>query len=452
LENLSFSAGATFHFQMIQKTFKNRAVCIFVQLVGAGFLSAQTLTHGPVVGGVTSSTANVFVRTDKNARVQIRYGTDPNLLTYSTSATSTTNMTSDFTKVISLSGLSPEAIYYLNPVVSGVPQLSAPFPSFKTFPAQNSTRDFSFVVLSDFTTIRNLTQDVPTYASAAATNPAFVFIGGDFDHRDPKVITAKRNMFKQLYSPTTQHMADFANFILRQFPIVHQWDDHDAGENSADKTYPKWSDSQQVFEEYVPTYPLPAVTPGIWQSFSYAQADFFVLDCRSQRTPDGDPDNSSKSMLDGNQLGAAGQLQWLENGLLNSTAAWKIVFTSVVTNATTKFPDGWAGFQTEWNGIKNFITDNNIHNVVFISGDLHIGAIDNGATAGFPEMCVGQPNGEKRGYCGTAGPGQWTEGFYNGPCTAFGLVTISDNPDQITLQTVDQNGEVQISYTIPEEE
>lgn len=433
---------------MIHKTLKRAALCIFFQLFGIALISGQTLTHGPVVGGVTSSTAKIFIRTSQNASVQIRYGTDPTLQSYSSSATSTTTGTSDFTKTISLSGLSAETTYYLNPVINGAPQLSAPFPSFKTFPPRNSARDFSFVVLTDFTTTKNLTEDVQTYASAAATDPGFVFIGGDFDHRDPRQLASKRTMFKQLYDPTTPHMADFTNFILRQFPIAHQWDDHDAGENNIDKTYTNWSVSQQVFQEYVPSYPLPTVTPGIWQTFSYAQADFFVLDCRSQRSRDGDPDNSSKSMLDGNGLGAAGELQWLENGLLGSKAVWKIVFTSVVTNPSTKFPDGWSGFQTEWNGIRDFITENGIQNVVFISGDLHLGAIDNGAAAGFPEMCVGQPNGEKKGYCGTAGPGQWSEGYLSDTCSSFGLVTISDKPDELTLQVVDEDGSVQIAYTV----
>src|SRR5438105_1452235 len=82
--------------------------------------------------------------------------------------------------------------------------------------------------------------------------------------------------------PTTAFMGDFVNLVLRKKPIIHQWDDHDAGINNIDKTYPNWNLSQQVFEEYVPSYRLPSVTPGIWQNFSYAQADFFVLDCRSQ--------------------------------------------------------------------------------------------------------------------------------------------------------------------------
>jgi alkaline phosphatase D len=434
---------------MIMKKWTCLVIGFVVQLAGVEFMSGQVLTHGPVVGGVSASEAKVFVRTSQAASIQLRYGTDPNLQSYSTSSTLKSKLKSDFTGMITLTSLTSETTYYLNPVVNGTPQLSAPYPSFKTFPPQDSARDFSFAVLTDFTTVKNLTTDVPTYASAGATNPAFVFIGGDFDHRDPRPLPIKRQMFKDLYDPNTRFMGDFVNLILHRFPIVHQWDDHDAGENNLDKDYASWSLSQQVFEEYVPSYPLPAVTPGIWQSFSYAQADFFVLDCRSQRDNDFDHDNANKSMLDGNALGATGQLQWLENGLLASQAVWKVIFTSVVTNPTTKFPDGWSGFQTEWNALKDFINGNNIQNVVFISGDLHLGAIDNGAASGFPEMCVGQPNGEKTGYCGTSHAGQWSEGYYPDTCTSFGLVKISDNPDQLTLQAVDQDGVVQISYTIP---
>ena len=113
-----------------------------------------------------------------------------------------------------------------------------------------------------------------------------------------------------------------------------------------------------------------------------------MLDCRSQRDSENDTDDANKSMLDGNTLGANGQLQWLEDGLLASTAVWKIIFTSVVTNTTTKFPDAWAGYQTEWQALKDFINSNNIHNIVFISGDLHQASIDNGSEAGFPEMCA----------------------------------------------------------------
>jgi alkaline phosphatase D len=419
-----------------------------VQLMTADLVSSQVLTHGPLVGGVTESQAKVFVRTDQSAPIIVRYGTDPTLNTYSESPNVTTYSNHDFTATISLRNLSPEATYYLNPTVNGVTQLSPPFPSFTTFPPTGTGRDFSFVVLTDFATIRNLNSSVQTFASAAARNPAFAFIGGDFDHRNPSSLAAKRQMFKDLYDPNTLYMDGFVDLILRKMPIAHQWDDHDSGEDNLDKTYPDWNLTQQAYQEYVPCYTLPLISPGIWQKFSYAQADFFVLDCRSQRDRDIDPDDSNKSMLDGNALGASGELHWLRHSLLASTARWKIIFTSVVINPTTKRVDGWASFQTEWNALRDFIDSKNIRGVVFISGDLHLGAIDNGTNAGFPEMCVAQANGNESECPTGRHPGVWSEGYYSDMCNGFGLVTISHNPDQLVLQAADQYGNVHVSLTV----
>lgn len=409
---------------------------------------AASLTHGPVFGGVTSSAANIFVRTSDVATVTLRYGTDPTLTTYLTSAPFTTDSTSDFTKIIPLAGLVAESSYYLDVQVDGVSQFVSPFPTFTTFPLPNTSRTFKFVVLTDFISIKDLTTTVQTYASAAAENPAFVFIGGDFDHRNPQTIDTKRGMFKDLYDPATRNMTGFASDILRKFPIARQWDDHDSGDNNIDRTFPSWSLTQQVFTEYTPLYPLPTVTPGIWQQFSYAQADFFVLDCRSQRDPDGDLDDANKSMLDGNNLGPIGELEWLKAGLLNSTAVWKVIFTSVVTNTTTKFPDGWAGYQTEWQSLKSYIQSNNIQNVVFVAGDLHLAAIDNGSIAGFPEMSCPTPNNEHTGDCATASRGTWSEGYYDATCSGYAKATILQDPDRMLLETADQFGVTHLSYTV----
>jgi alkaline phosphatase D len=424
------------------------AVFVLAQIITAGFALGQVMTHGPVVGSVTASSAKVFVRTDQAATIVLRYGTDPDLGSYITSDSFQTDATSDFTKIIPLDSLATETPYYLNVMVNGVPQNLAPYPTFATFAPPSSSRDFKFIVLADFVTVDKLTQSFQTFASAAAELPAFVFIGGDFDHRNPATLSDKRKMFRELYSPATPFMTDFVSTILRRYAIARQWDDHDSGLNNLDKNYPDWAVTQQVFQEYVPLYPLPLVTPGIWQSFSYAQADFFVLDCRSQRDPGLDPDGPDKSMLDGNNLGATGELEWLKNGLLTSTARWKIIFTSVVTNSTTKVNDAWGAYPTEWNALKSFITTNNIQDVVFIAGDLHLAAIDNGSISGFPEMCVPQPNADRTGSCATGARGTWSEGYYDDTCAGYGLVTVSQNPDRLILQTADQFGQIHLSYTV----
>jgi alkaline phosphatase D len=428
-------------------------LCLTQALAISEAMGQAALTHGPVVGGVTASSANVFVRTNQETTVALRYGTDPSLATYLASRTLHTSAASDFTKIISLASLQAETTYYLNVVVNGAPHLTGPpYPSFKSFPASGASRDFKFVVLADFTTVQSLTKPTLTFASAAAELPDFVFIGGDFDHRNPTRLNEKRTMFKELYDPATPFMSDFVPLILERTAIVHQWDDHDAGANNLDRTYRRWRLSQQSFQEYVPSYPLPAVSPGIWQKFSYAQADCYVLDCRSQRDPEHDHDQTDKSMLDGNNLGPAGQLQWLKDGLLASTARWKIIFTSVITNPSTKFPDGWAGYEREWNELKDFIAANSITGVVFISGDLHLGAIDDGTASGFPEMCVAAANSQKVGTrCSTVAEGEWSEGYFEDPCPGYGLVTVRTDPDRLILQAVDESGNIRVAYTVSDD-
>jgi alkaline phosphatase D len=425
-------------------------VLFFFIFVSVPYANSALLTHGPVVGGVTDSEAKLFLRTGQAASVKIEYSTDPNLLNSLMTNTLQTSYTKDFTTVVTLTGLNPQTTYYLNIYVNGVPQFSSGYPSFKTFPAITDPQQFKFIILTDFRDQIKVTKTFPTFFNASQEGADFVFIGGDFDHSNPTTLSEKRKMFKQLYNPNSLGLGDFMNGILRLMPIVHQWDDHDAGKNNIDKTYPYWKRSYRVFKEYVPTYKLPSGSFGIWQYFQYANVDFFVLDGRSQRDPDIDPDDTNKSMLDGNNLGSTGQLEWLKQGLLHSTARWKIIFSSVVTNPTTKPNDGWAVFQTEWRKLRKFIQDNQIEGIVFISGDLHIGGIDNGTASGFPEMVVPAPNHPRA--CGTApSPGNWSEGIYyssTGPCNGYGVVTVLTNPDRLLLEVKNQDGNTRLSYVV----
>ncbi|GEM_PF-1152629 len=414
---------------------------------------AANLTHGPVVGGVSSdsatSVAKIFLRTDSRALVAIQYGTAPDLGISQTTANFRTRRTSDYSTIIELTGLGLSTTYHLNILVDGVSQLSPPYPSFKTFPAVGEPKPFKFVVLSDFSNMKKATKAPQTFLNASLEDPAFAFIGGDFDQRNPKAIAAKRAMFKNLYDPNSIATSDFVNLILKSMPIAHHWDDRDGGGKDIDKSYPFWHRSHRVFSEYVPTYPLPITTHGIWQSFSHAQVDFFVLDTRSQRDPSSDPDDINKSMLDGDNLGSAGQLEWLKNSLLHSAATWKIIFSSVAVNPTAKAKKSWGTYQTEWNGLRQFIEDNRIGGVVFASGDLGVGGIDSGVASGFPEMVVPTANSEK-GRCLTGRfLGKWSEGIYNStPCNGYGVVTVLTDPDRILLEVKDESGIVQLSHTV----
>ncbi len=412
------------------------------------------LSHGPLVGAVTWESALVWARTNVAASVQLAYGTDEALSSPTHSEAVETGSASDFTAQIALTNLSPETTYYVDVLVNGRSQFSAPYPQFATFPPPDQEREFSVVVLTDFASaVKNLPR-VQTFDRASDENPALVIIGGDFDHRNPSGKTAeqarsaKRRMFRDLYTPA-RNMHDFVNLILRRYPVAHIWDDHDYGQNNGDKTYP-WKDvSRAVLQEYFPLYPVGPY--GIWQSFRYAQAEFFLLDSRSQRDNNRDPDGPDKSMLDGDNLGENGQLQWLKEGLRQSQARWKFIVSPSVWNVTAQKPDAWSAFDYERTALLDFIRENGIAGVVVISGDLHAGGIDNGSNAGLPDMLVPSPN-LNWNQCGTGiSIGTWSEGTYmtdKGDCRGYGLIRVLTNPDRVELVVKDDRGNPKVTYTV----
>ncbi len=418
---------------------------IFYMLTGLnnGAISA-VLTHGPVVGGVDSTSARVFVRTDSSAKVTIKYGTEPqNLL--KTSNEVVTGSPKDYAGIVDITGLSPNTVYYYNILVDSLPQLKPPYPQFKTFPNNGDKVVFKFAVLTDFGGLQKGPPYFYTFTSTSKEFPDFVIIGGDFDHRDVDTLTGKREMFKELYTPLG-NMSDFVMNILRRSAVAHHWDDHDYGDNNGDKTYPYKERSLRVLKEFFPVYPVSDY--GDWQRFTYGHTDLFMLDSRSQRDPESDLDEPDKSMLDGDNLGTVGQLNWLLNGLKGSTARWKFILTPVPFNPTCKPKDSWGAYLYEREALVNFIKQNNITGVIFISGDLHAGGIDDGSNSDFPEMVVPCANCRS---CQTAwsDKGVWSVGYYGYPvtdCPGYSLVTVMTNPDKVLLEVKDEYGNTLISY------
>jgi len=407
------------------------------------------LAHGPIVGAVTSQEAVVWIQTNTHATVQARYSDQPDLAGALTTEAQPINPDANFTAKIALRDLTPSTEYYLDVLVNGVSQLRAPYTRFKTFPPVGAVQDFTFAQLTDFSASPELAAQ--TFVSVDKENPDFVIIGGDFPHGKHKDLDSTRANYELMYDTrTSPSIADFVARILGRYAVVHMWDDHDSGMDNGDKTNRLLPLMRRVLEEMFPTYSLPQKGNGDWQKFSYAQADFFVLDARSQRDPNEKRDGPDKSMLDGNRLGAEGQLEWLKQGLKQSTAQWKFIISPVAFNPTAKPEDAWGAFRYEHDAIVKFTRDNHITNVIVISGDMHAGAIDNGAHSGFPEMLTSGPNGG--GCISTPHPGEWSEGFYGqepGPCNGYGVARVYADPPRVELQVKDEQGRTRVNLIVP---
>lgn len=145
------------------------------------------------------------------------------------------------------------------------------------------------------------------------------------------------------------------------------WDDHDYGSNDACKSYPLKETTLQLFREYWANKTYGQDGRGIYSMFSYSDADFFLLDDRFFRDFQF---LSDKTHPDKTQLGEE-QLQWLFNSLSYSRATFKfIVIGGQFLNEHTS-KESYNFYKAERERILDFIIENRISGVVFLTGDRH---------------------------------------------------------------------------------
>ena len=182
--------------------------------------------------------------------------------------------------------------------------------------------------------------------------------------------------------------------LHQQYPFINTWDDHesadnaykDGAENHSPGSEGLWTDrlsaSAQAYSEWIPIRnPDTNNKTKIYRKFSYGDlADVFVLDTRIIGRDEQlgffdqiDPENVDDTTR---ELLGKEQLEWVKEGLINSTAKWKILVQQVMVapfKAVTLIlnPDQWDGYAAERERLFGFIRDNEIDNVVVLTGDIH---------------------------------------------------------------------------------
>ncbi len=179
----------------------------------------------------------------------------------------------------------------------------------------------------------------------------------------------------------TDHLAQYATALSQpgpaavygSIPTVYVWDDHDFGPNDADSTSPTRHAVSTAYRQAVPNYGVdPNPDASIAQAFTVGRVRFVLTDTRSQRT-------------DETMLGPA-QLDWLIEELVTSSRTHAVVVwanpTPWISTADTA-GDDWSGHPDERRLIADAIAAAGVENLVMVSGDAHMVAIDDGSNSGY---------------------------------------------------------------------
>ncbi|MGL4407017.1 MAG: alkaline phosphatase D family protein [Zoogloea sp.] len=143
------------------------------------------------------------------------------------------------------------------------------------------------------------------------------------------------------------------------------WDDHDYGPNDSNSSFMFKEQALTLFKRYWAnaSYGQPD-QPGVFTQLPFGDAEFFMLDNRWYR----DADNL---VADDKVMFGKGQMRWLKNALLASTATFKfIVGGSQMLDNTSPY-EGWLNFRNERQEFLDWLSRQKVDGVVFLSGDRH---------------------------------------------------------------------------------
>ncbi len=328
-------------------------------LLATTSLSCQTQTHGQMIGDVTPTSAVVWTRASAPCLVSVLYGTLPNLANAIESAPQTALAARDQTVRIVLNGLGPATRYYYRLRLSpgaGAGTLG-PIGHFDTAAAATTPAALRFAFSGDAQTL----SQYDIFAAIAAHQPDFYLSLGDFPYCDGSVTMADYWSVHQ-----TRRDSSFLHQLTQSVPVYAIWDDHEVTNNWDALTDPTLvSNGKRAFRDWFPLADGPAQ---VFRRFRFGRdAELFLVDTRSYRGFNDELPSPAKPML------GSVQLQWLEQSLLQSTATWKFVATSVPTFYGGT--DSWDGYVHEREALLAFLRQSQVHDVVFLAADQHIAAV-----------------------------------------------------------------------------
>ncbi len=256
-------------------------------------------------------------------------------------------------------------------------------------------------------------------------NPLFFLHLGDFHYED--LVTNGRALYRRAFDTVLASPAQSA--LYRHVPLVYIWDDHDFGPDDASRADPGGSAARLTYREYVPHYPLAAGDGDlpIYHAFSVGRVRFILTDLRSERTLSTGPDDVTQTML------GARQKRWFKEELRRANGVYPLIVwvNTVPWIGLGPMGDHWGGYTPEGRELANYFAAIDLRELVIVSGDAHMLAIDDGTNAdysdqGGPKIPVLQAGALDMFPILKGGP--YSEGKYAGS-------------GQYTLMTVEDDGE-----------
>ena len=358
---------------------KNALLLISFLVFNFGFSQNNSnnkfLQSGPMVGYCEMKEALIWLQTTKNVPVKIEYFAVDNPTKIFVSESHFTSKEVGFTYHIILDELQPGKKYNYTVNIDNkkvVLPFETSFSSKKLWQWREDAPDFS-VAVGSCNYIGETEVDRPgrsygsgygIFESINNKNPDIMVWGGDNIYLreadwDSKTGIYHRYSHTRKINEVQKLLAKTQNFAI--------WDDHDFGPNDSDRGFYFKNLTQKAFKDFWANKSYgtkPSQDEGVYSTFNWGDAQFFLLDNRFFKSPN-DRKTGEKVML-GNE-----QMQWLIDNLVSSKATFKIIVIGGQVLNTAEVYENYSNYSNERAALLKEIQDNKIKGVFFISGDRH---------------------------------------------------------------------------------
>lgn len=321
------------------------------------------LLAGPMLGHVGTDSARIWVRATAPTPWKVRLAESAALDDGRELNGSALAEETGCTGTLTIEGLKPDTRYYYQTWLDDRPQTAGPLPSFVTAPSGsgNGLQRIAFGSCVGET----VTAAAPAWAELAARRDLpeggfdLLLMLGDNHYAN----TAKVEKLRTYY--TAHRLSAGWRELTAHRPIYAIWDDHDYGVNDSDATQPGKLDSLRTFHEFWANPPnSDAADDGCYYTFQRGDVQFFMLDCRFNRSPNRAPDGPDKTIW------GERQLAWLKRELLASTAPVKLLAQGSEWESFGS-DDSYARFRYARDAFFKWVDEQIIEGVILLSGDRH---------------------------------------------------------------------------------
>jgi len=354
---------------------KNIFLSLLISCCFFGFSQKTLLQSGPMVGYCEMTEAVIWAQTTKEASVRVDYYAKDKPAEVFSSKTYKSSENNYFTNHIVLTQLQQGKEYHYDLLINNQ-KIALPydtsFSSKKLWQWREKAPDFT-IALGSCSYISEEALDRPgkpygsnysIFESIAKKNPDIMLWGGDNVYLREADWDSKSGIYhRYTHTRSLKEMQP----LLASTQNIAIWDDHDFGPDDSDRSFYNKYTTQQAFKDFWAnkSYGVDAEQKeGIFSSYNWSDAEFFLLDNRFFKSP------NKRLTGEKTMLGTA-QIQWLIDALTYSRASFKIIVIGGQVLNTEAVFENYENYKSEKDFLLSEILANQIKGVVFISGDRH---------------------------------------------------------------------------------